>query len=464
MTVAERSRPNGLDVGPIAILVLFAVQMMLWGGLGLQETTRMELLRLAAAQLGVFAIGLGWLVARARAQGALPSVRRHDRPVVIVLATWASISTLAALEGLLARQPLLLVLGDYYKFASLVLFFALTYWALETEAQVAFVMRALPVLFGVILVFDFIRYYPVLSQGVRFTSNAVHHIAIIAPLICYQLVYAPSRSHQFLVAIVFAETLLAMSWGQELGAFVAYLLSLGTLFVMSGRRVPNRGGRRTGILVGGLLAVVATLGINLHGGIPIAISGPHASPPSIGAPPAGSTPAGVVRVPDYVRNKVEAATTSPSRGKIVQIIDVIGGSRGAEIATIVRTIARNPRHMLLGFGLGGTLTPIALSSIEAFWEHPKHYIHAGLFEVLYRAGFAGFLTMVALLGLVFVWGARLAGKGHSFAIFVMTVAMVEACLLAYYAALTTPYLLLAIAFAGASVLQCDALGDHDRSS
>lgn len=420
----------------IPLLVLFAVQVGFWGGLGTTETTRLELLIAAVAQIVVIGLGYLWLTVGPRQRPGGWAIVRQDRLLFGVLAAWIAIATIAAVNGALAGNQVQYVLGDYYKFAILPLIVLLAYLAMETEGQLGFVLRWTMVLFGAILVYDFARFYPLLAQGHRFTSNAVDMIATLAPLICYLLHEPSSRTFAVLGAAVFAEVMLTLSFGQLLGGFLGFALSLGLLFWLLRQRIA---------LV--LMAVVIfTFAVNMMGGIPIAIK-PTSSPDRR----PGLLPFRVTILDTYMRGKLNAATSSQS---VPSAAEAVGGSRAAEIVAIVRKIGGKPLKIALGFGLGGTVEPVALGGTRLYWERPKHYVHAGLFEVLYRSGVIGLAVFLAFFVVLIRRALRVHAAGrHPFAAFVIVNTIVQAVLLAFTAPLMSPYLFLALSFAGLAAIE-----------
>jgi hypothetical protein len=464
---------------------MFFVHAGLWGRLGC-DASRTELMIGAGIQIGVAALGLTWLVLAMRRQGTLLDIPWGDRALFGILAVWIAMSILAAVGGLLARHPIGYLLGDLYKFLLLPVVFILMYLSVRTEADLDFMLRALVILYGGTILVDFVRYYPYLAQGNRFTTSSVDLIAKMAPLILYTFYAAQPWVFHVLLAAVFVETLLALSWGQTLGGFAGYLLCLGLLFALSSRRAFQRSGLRARVFLALIVMVVATFVVNLQGGVPMAFgalpvgAAPTVPPPCADsspfvaptvrtpAPPTLATPAPstlgtdappaaaggplrLVTAPNYIRSRVTVVLTG---GSIGTKVDVLSGSRGGEIAGVLGSMARFPARSVLGFGLGGTLTPVPLGTEPMYWSVPKHYIHAGLFEVLYRSGLVGFAAMGALLAVIFARGVRLFARDrHPFGVFVMTNVVVQTVLLAYDSSLMSPYFQLALSFAGTCALE-----------
>ncbi len=450
------------------LLLVFAVQAGYWGGLGPTETSRFELLLSALAQIVAIGLGFVWLAVGPYRRARPWKIDREDKAPFVILAVWLLIATIAAAHGVLGQRPLQYVLGDFYKFAILPVIFLLTYLLLENEPQLQLAVRWVPIVFGAVLVYDFLRFYPLLAQGQRFTSNAPVMIATLSPLICF-MVQAPRSGVFFLLsAAVFVETMIALSFAQMLGGFVGFLLSLALLFVL----------RRRWLTLVLTLAVIVTFGLNMLGAIPVGFRRAETSSPAtafhgdssalMALSPVHAAVSGplqpvepraafrVTRLDQYMAAKISEALRLHSVGPAA---DIIGGSRAAEIEGVLREIAWDPLMGVLGFGMGGELQPMALGLRQVSehhdpfpWENAKHYIHAGLFEVLFRSGFAGLAVFLALLAVVFVRGMRLA-RSHEYGVFVMMNVIVQGCLLAFNEALMSPYLLLSLSFAGVAAIE-----------
>jgi hypothetical protein len=454
------------------LLLLFALQAGYWGGLGVTETSRFELLLGALAQIVALGFGFLWLAVGPYRRTTPWKIDREDQAPFVILIIWVLVACVAAAIGLLGHHPVQYVVGDFYKFAMLPMIFLLAYLTLENEPQLQLVVRWVPLVFGAVLVFDFLRFYPLLGQEHRFTSNAVNMIGGMAPLICYMVLYPPSRVFFVLAIGVFAEAMLALSFGQMIGGFMAFLISLGLFFTV----------KRRWLTVVLTVVVLVTFAINMLGAIPLGFHraetrhDPSAlmalSPPvravvgEAAQPVEPRAPFRVTKIEQYMFEKIREAVDRRSLGPAA---DIIGGSRAAEIKGVMREIAWHPRTGIFGFGLGGELLPVPLEDrppterpYYIVWETPKHYIHAGLFDVLYRGGFVGLAVFLAVLATIFVRGVRLA-RSHDYGVFVIVNVVAQGCLLALNEGLLTPYLLLALSFAGVAAIERDRRSRRDAA-
>ena len=124
-----------------------------------------------------------------------------------------------------------------------------------------------------------------------------------------------------------------------------------------------------------------------------------------------------------------------------------------EIISIGEEIGTNPSNWLCGVGSGGLLTPDPILPVARF-EVDKHYIHAGLFEILYRTGIIGVGSILLFLLQLFRRARRLYSGGDPFGLFVMVALIVAVMLLVYDLPFESAVPMIGFCFCGISSMEC----------
>ena len=100
------------------------------------------------------------------------------------------------------------------------------------------------------------------------------------------------------------------------------------------------------------------------------------------------------------------------------------------------------------------MAEIPQTEFTPWWQPVHHFIHSGLFEIFYRTGFAGVLTLLGIFVHSYRRGKRLAGGLHGdYGRFVMANTVYQLANIAIQTPITYVWLFLVIPLAGTYILE-----------
>jgi hypothetical protein len=153
-------------------------------------------------------------------------------------------------------------------------------------------------------------------------------------------------------------------------------------------------------------------------------------------------------VPTYISDKLDVAQSSAGP---LESLQALSGVRSGEIISISEDLISHPARLLFGTGEGSLVTPDPVIPILRFMTD-KHYVHAGLFDALYHNGAIAVGAFLVFVVHLFRRARRLHSAGNPFGQCVIITLIVTLILLSYDLPIETAVPVLALCFAGVSVM------------
>ncbi len=342
--------------------------------------------------------------------------KKQDQRLLALAGLWLLAVAAGAAIGLFRGHDPNYLLGDAYRFSLLPAALALVYFVVRDRSSLDHCLRSFVIVYGVLLVLDVVRFGGVvLQEQDRLTTETAHQAGIIAPLVIFMMLYDSRRLFRFAGFLVLLEMFALLVFAQMFTPLLALVLALA-IFLIPTRRA---------ILLAGLVLAVAAVIVSTFYLRDISS-----------------------RIPAHLRDKVESAQNADSP---MDTITALSGTRMGEILYVLGDMLEHPTEIPFGSGHGSMLSPEEIGpQLVIDWRN-KHYIHAGLFDALYRNGLVGFFLLAALFGHLFLRGRSLYRQGDPFGLLAMAIVIITVLLLSFDMPFESPVALLGLAFAGLSV-------------
>jgi hypothetical protein len=337
---------------------------------------------------------------------------RGDKHIFWVLGAWLGVTLVAAGLGFWHGNDTNYLLGDLYKFASFSIVLTLFYFSNQTAASFQKLLRGFVVVYGALLIVDALRFGDLMKEEVRLAAQPAFYAGVIAPLVIYLMLYDPKRSFRIASRAVLLGMIAMMVAAQMFTPIIALVLCFG-LFLL-----PTK---KASIAIGLALAVGALF-----------ISVYYAD-------------AVLNTRLDYLESKVQLARSAYS---VPEFLEDLSGVRVGEIVFVLENMRAAPEAIPFGAGLGAIVAPVPIARVGPAWQGYRHYLHAGLNEILYRGGCIGLGVFLLLMALLVRRGYQLCRNGHPFGLLLMVGMANSIILMSFACDLTTIMPLLAVCFSG----------------
>jgi hypothetical protein len=402
------------------ILIWFGMRYL--PSMGLAEPDRSEVVAWGLAECGaVFLLFLSVLLERLKAEKVLAVRTRSDKIIFQLLGVWFGACVISALLGIAHGNEWGYLLGDFYRFASLPIVFALIYYSVKNGAEVHKLLRGFVALYGFMVALDLLRFNTFIRvEQERLTTETAHQAGMIAAAVIYLMLFDRQRWVRRSSVAILALMMILLLRAQMLTPLLTSLLAMALFFSFSRKFAVF-----VGVAVAGLILVAA-------------------SSYSVSVTPG---------VPTYIADKL--LTAQESQGPMGSL-EALSGVRLGEIISIGEEFANHPASLAFGTGQGSLVSPDPILDATLSTDRytlDKHYVHSGLFDAFYHNGMIAVGAFVALLWHLFRRGRRMFNAGNPFGLFVMVNLMVSGVLLMYDLPFESALPLLVLCCSGVSVME-----------
>jgi hypothetical protein len=365
----------------------------------------------------VFLLFLFVLVERLKAEKMFALRSKADKTAFHLLGAWIGVCVASAGIGILRGNQWDYVLGDFYRFASLAIVLTLMYFAVKDSAWANRLLYGFVGVYGVMVALDLLRFNSYVYDGEeRLTTETAHQAGLIATAVIYLILFDSRRWVRRSSIVLLLLMLMLMLRAQMLTPIITSLLAVALFFCFN---------RKFALFLACGAVGVVILAATFYFWT------------------------GAAQGPSYIEEKFQNAQDKEGP---FESLEALSGVRLGEIISIGEEIGSNPSNWLFGVGSGGLLTPDPILPIARF-EMDKHYIHAGLFEILYRTGILGVGSILLFLLQLFRRARRLYASGDPFGLFVMVALMVAVMLLVYDLPFESAVPMIAFCFCGLSSME-----------
>jgi hypothetical protein len=390
--------------------------------MGLAEPDRSEVVAWGLAECGtVFLLFLSVSLERLKAEKVLAVRTRSDKIIFQLLGVWFGACVISALLGIAHGNEWGYLLGDFYRFASLPVVFALIYYSVKDGAEVHNLLRGFVAFYGFMVALDLVRFNTFIrEEQERLTTETAHQAGMIAVAVIYLMLFDRQRWVRRSSVVILVLMMILLLRAQMLTPLLTSLSAMALFFSFSRKFAVF-----VGLSVAGLILVAASFY-------------------SLSVTP---------DVPAHIADKLLMAQgTQGPMGSL----EALSGSRLGEIISIGEEIANHPASLAFGTGQGSLVSPDPILDPELATDQytfDKHYVHSGFFDALYHNGVIAVGAFAALIGHLFRRGRRMYRAGNPFGLFVMVNLMVSGVLLMYDLPFESALPLLALCFSGVSAME-----------
>src|SRR6266853_1266182 len=317
----------------------------------------------------------GFWTKRSKAKRVFAVRTKFDKIIFQLLGVWFGTCVVSAILGIARGNEWGYLIGDFYRFGSLPIVFALIYFSVNDGAGVHKLLRGFVAVYGIMVVLDLIRFNSFIrEEQERLTTETAHQAGLMAAAVIYLLLFDRKRWVRRASVVLLLLMMVLLLRAQMLTPLITSLLAMALFFSFS---------RKFAVFVGlafaGLILVAA-------------------SSCSVSVTPG---------VPTYIADKLLMA--QGSQGPL-ESLEALSGVRLGEIISIGAEFANHPASLVFGTGEGTLVSPDPLleSAIATSrFTLDKHYVHSGLFDALYHNGTIAFGAFLFLLWHLFRRGRRM---------------------------------------------------------
>jgi len=428
---SDRSARRGGSTIFALILVWFGLRYL--PGMSLAQPTRTEVVLWGLAEgAAVLLLFVGACFQRLSARKIFGLRTKSDRLPFYLLGFWLAACLASGFLGVVRGNDWGYLLGDVYRFGSLPVMFGVLYFFAKDPADVERLLRWMVGVYGVIVLFDLVRFNTFLmEEQERLTTETAHQAGMVAAAVIYLMLFDPKRwVRRGCIALLLSMMLLLLR-AQMLTPLITSLVAMALFFAFS---------RRFAAFLGCAMAAAIFIIASFY---------------SLSVAPT---------VPSYIADKLAMAQELQGPA---ESLEALSGVRLGEIISIGEEFTAHPASLLLGTGQGSFLSPDPIPDPllpVIRYSVDKHYVHSGLFDALYHNGLLALGAFLVLVAHLFLRGVRLRAQGNPFGLFVMVTLMVTILLLGYDLPFESAYPLVGICFSGVSVIENSVRMPADSAS
>jgi hypothetical protein len=390
--------------------------------MGLAEPDRSEVVAWGLAECGtVFLLFLSVSLERLKAERVFAVRTSSDKIIFQLLGIWFGACVISALLGIAHGNEWGYLLGDFYRFASLPIVFALIYYSVKDGAEVHKLLRGFVAFYGFMVALDLVRFNTFIrEEQERLTTETAHQAGMIAVAVIYLMLFDRQRWVRRSSVVILVLMMILLLRAQILTPLLTSLLAMALFFSFSRKFAVF-----VGLAIAGLILVAASsYSVSVTSGVPA-----------------------------YIADKL--LTAQESQGPMGSL-EALSGARLGEIISIGEEFANHPAGLAFGTGQGSLVSPdpiVDATLATDRYTQDKHYVHSGLFDALYHNGMIAVGAFVALLWHLFRRGRRMYGAGNPFGLFIMVNLMVSGVLLMYDLPFESALPLLVLCSSGVSAME-----------
>jgi hypothetical protein len=390
--------------------------------MGLAEPDRSEVVAWGLADCGtVFLLFLSVLLDRLRAERVFAVRTRSDKIIFQLSGAWFGACVVSAFLGIARGNEWGYLLGDFYRFGSLPIVFALIYFSVKDGTEARNLLLGFVAVYGLMVALDLVRFNAFIrEEQERLTTETAHQAGMIAAAVIYLMLFDRKRWVRRSSVVILLLMMVLLLRAQMLTPLITSLLAMALFFSFS---------RKFAVFVGCAVAGLILVAASFY---------------SVSVTPS---------VPTYIADKLLIAQGSQGP---MESLEALSGVRLGEIISIGEEFANHPASLAFGTGEGSLVSPDPIldpALTTARYAVDKHYVHSGLFDALYHNGMIAVGTFLALLWHLFRRGRRLFAAGNPFGLFVMVNLMVSCVLLIYDLPFESALPLLTLCFSGVSAME-----------
>ncbi len=390
--------------------------------MGLAEPDRSEVVAWGLAECGtILLLFLSVSLERLKAERVFAVRTRSDKIIFQLLGVWFGTCVVSAILGIARGNEWGYLIGDFYRFGSLPIVFALIYFSVKDGAGVHNLLRGFVAVYGIMVVLDLIRFNSFIrEEQERLTTETAHQAGLMAAAVIYLMLFDRKRWVRRASVVLLLLMMVLLLRAQMLTPLLTSLLAMALFFSFS---------RKFAVFVGCAVAVLVLVAASFY---------------SVSVTPT---------VPAYIADKL--LTAQGSQGPM-ESLEALSGVRLGEIISIGEEFANHPASLVFGTGEGTLVSPDPLldpAIATSRFTLDKHYVHSGLFDAVYHNGTIAFGAFLFLLWHLFRRGRRMYAAGNPFGLFGMVTLMVTVVLLSYDLPFESALPLLALCFSGVSAME-----------